>query len=113
MVFIFSKFINLKHSFILVTLMIIFDKYFTLIKIWLLMLVIYWLCNCFSSCRISILSFTTISYFKNTKSFFSLLEITFVKLVITFSISASGRDTFHEIASINSFLFVLNKKELY
>lgn len=33
--------------------------------------------------------------------------------MITFSISASGRDTFHEIASINSFLFVLNKKELY
>ena len=57
--------------------------------------------------------FATISYFKNTKFFFNLLEITFVKLVITFSISASGRDTFHEIALINSFLFVLNKKELY
>ena len=37
----------------------------------------------------------------------------YTSLVITFSISASGRDTFHEIASINSFLFVLNKKELY
>lgn len=50
------------------------------------------------------------SFIKIAFSFFYLLEITFVKLVITFSISASGSDTFHEIASINSFLFVLKKK---